>query len=58
MHTLIFLTIYAWIELSSIFHTNVNAWYEDIFTNSKKNRERRASAAFELLKYGLTCNNI
>lgn len=35
MHTLIFLTIYAWIQLGSIFHTNVNAWYEDIFTNSK-----------------------
>lgn len=57
MHTLIFLTIYAQIELNSIFHINVNAQYEDIFTNSKKNTGH-GSAVFELVKYGLTCNNI
>lgn len=58
MHTLIFLTIYAWPELNSVFHTNGNAPYEHICTNSNKNRETRASTDFELLKYGLTRNNI
>lgn len=58
MHTLIFLTIYAPTELNSISHTNVNAWYKDIFTNSKKNTEGHASTVFELSKYGLTSNNI
>lgn len=57
MHTLIFLTIYAWIELNSIFHIHVNAQCEDIFTNSKKNTGH-GSAIFELVEYGLTCNNI
>lgn len=58
MHTLIFLTIYAWPELNSVFHTNGNAPYEHICTNRNKNRETRASTDFELLKYGLTRNNI
>jgi len=58
MHTLIFLTIYAQTELNSTSHANVNAWYEDIFTNSKKNTGGYASTVFELLKYGLTSNNI
>lgn len=54
MHTLIFLTICAWIDLNSGFHTTVNARYEDTFTNGKQNRGGRASTAFELLKQGIS----